>query len=522
MLSKRKPNLELDTRELLASWRKEPKLYLSENLNLAHPIWSAQAKVLDAIPQAMAERKPIFIGSGHSLGKDFIGGCIANWFLDCFVPSKVLLTAPTDRQVKFIMWAETLGKFNNKKLKYGKAFGSPYIEIQKENWFLIGFTTKESTETGGGKFQGIRSADNQCIIVTEAQSVQDIIYDQIDGVATAKNVLIIYMGNPTRADGRFAKGLRDKKRNIVFNFSCLENPNYLNRKIMIPGLASYEWVEDKRGRWGETDPRWKSRVLGQVPDKSLNITYGPDLMDMMKARHGFLFRFSFNRGVAVDSAGEGTDDNVFMSGGGGEIHSVYTTATIAPSVAAIKAVEMCKEISGNFIIVDCDGIGIGVYQELAKLSEKYLEGIQIIKFHGSSTALEELDTGSSFRPEKKRLYANKRAEAAFVARERALRGHAAVNPADDYLVEEVEADEWFENKSGQIQLIDKVDIKEKLEPPRSPGRADCWKMLQYGFEQNYERGPYDKVPQQQQQYAQADQDVHYYRQGGYQQEAITE
>ena len=65
----------------------------------------------------MKERKPIYIASGHSLGKDFLGGCIANWFLDTCVPSKVVLTAPTDRQVKYIMWAETMTRYNGKKIK---------------------------------------------------------------------------------------------------------------------------------------------------------------------------------------------------------------------------------------------------------------------------------------------------------------------------------------------------------------------------------------------------------------------
>jgi len=367
---------------------------------------------------------------------------------------------------------------------------------------LIGFTTKESAGSGGGKFQGIRSAFNQCILVTEAQSVEDNIYDQIDGIATGENVLIVFMGNPTRTDGRFAKGLKDKKSNIVFHFSCLDSPNYKTQSIVIPGLVTYEWVEDKRKRWGEGDPRWISRVLGQVPSQSINKLFGPDVMNKMQERHGFLARFSFNRGVAVDSAGEGMDDNVFMAGSGGEVTEVYTTATIAPSVAAIRAVEMCKACSGNFIIVDADGIGIGVWQELTKMPEQYLAGIQIIKFHGSSAAFDVTNAGPG--QEKKRIYANKRAEAAFVARERGLNGIAAVSHQNDYLIEELEADEWFENRSGQIQLIEKKDIKERLDPPRSPGRADCFKMLQWAFDQNYKEIPIYNTSQPMQRVADSD------------------
>lgn len=509
-------DVDQNSGQLIKQWRGDIPLYLTEQLRLKYPIWEGQKRVIDIIPKAIEEHKPIFIGSGHSLGKDFLGGCIANWGLDTMVPSKIILTGPTDRQVKHVMWAETLARYNEKLIKYGKVYESPYIEIQKENWFLMGFTTKESSGSGGGKFQGIRSADNMIIIVTEAQSVEDGIKDQIDGIlAGVENWLLLVLGNPTRRDGWFAKGLNDKKNNIVFNFSCLESPNYISGETKIPGLVGRSWVEDKRVRWGLNDPRWKSRVLGQVPDTSLNQTFSPETMDMMKSRHGFLARFSFNRGVAVDSAGEGMDDNVFMSGSGGEIMDVYTTATIAPSVAAVKAVEMCKAVNGYFIIVDCDGIGIGVWQELIKLSDQYLCGIKIIKFHGSSQDVKDYETGGANRPEKKRMYKNKRAEASFIAKDRALRGHAAVNDKDVSLIEELEADEWFENKSGQIQLVDKADIKEKLDPPRSPGKADCWKMLQYAFEQEYKDETYQPQPgQQYQQYARADVDVRQLQQYG--------
>jgi hypothetical protein len=267
-------------------------------------------------------------------------------------------------------------------------------------------------------------------------------------------------------------------------------------------------VEDKRIRWGVNDPRWKSRVLGEVPDTSLNEMFGTEVMNAMHAKHGFLSKYSFNRGVAIDSSGEGADDNIFMAGSGGEVLSTYKVLTIAPSVAAIKAVEMCKAINGSWIIVDCDGIGIGVYQELIKLPAQYLMGIKIIKFHGSSQDVELLDTGGKYRDEKKKIYFNRRAEAAFIAKDRGLRGVAAVDPHDRELNEELEADEWFENRSGQIQMIEKKDIKEKLEPPRSPGLADCWKMLQWGFEQGYEEIPTQPQEHQFQRVADSDMSIH--------------
>jgi hypothetical protein len=440
-----------------------------------------QEDLLLCLHRAITERKPIYIGSGHSLGKDYICAAAGLWFLDTFTPSIVILTAPTDRQVQKIMWGETLNKWNKRKIPLGgKAFTSPYIEIQKDNWYLLGFTTRESgpsMESGGGKFQGFHSP-NICVIASEAQAIEDNIYDQIDGITSSENVLSIFIGNPTRAKGRFAAGLRDKTNNIVFNFSCLENPNYIERKTVIPGLASYEWVEDKRKRWGEEDPRWIGRVLGQIPTQALNNTFPEWLLNHIKSRHGLLARFGENAGVAIDPAGEGVDDNVFMAGKNGEPLNIFTKTIMSPTESALKGVEMCKQVDGNFIITDCDGLGIGIYQELIRLDKQFLQGIQLIKFHGSSK--------SEVREIKdKPMCENLRSEAAFVAQARAKAGKASIDPLDQELFEDLGEEEFFTNGKGLLQIEPKVDIKERL--GRSPGRGDAWKMLQWAFEKNFKR-----------------------------------
>lgn len=434
-------------------------------------LWRLQEELIEAIPRAIRERKPIYVASGHSLGKDYILARISLWFLQTFRPSIVIQTAPTDRQVHQIMWKETQTAWQAKAIDLGgKIYTEPRLEIDKD-WFLTGFTTKETgvtKEGGGGKFQGAH-CENIAVIATEAQAIEDEIYDQIDAVTTSKNVLIVFAGNPLRTKGRFATGLKDRKNNIVFNFSCLENPNYLERRTVIPGLAEYGWVENMREKWGTADPRWYGRVLGQTPPMALNAVFDAEVMEIMKTKHGLLAAYSANRGVAVDASGEGEDDAVFMSSAGGEVVDTQTQPRIAPSLAAIRAVEMCRQIRGNFVICDCDGVGIAVYQELEQLPEHYTRGITFIKFHGSSR--------KTARPGQKRSYANLRAQAAFIAKERGIKGIAAINPRDSRLVEEIEQDEFFENNAGEIQLIEKEDIKANI--GRSPGRADCWKMLQY-------------------------------------------
>lgn len=470
---------------LISRWQSTPRDFFGEVLGV-EKTWKLQDDLCNAIPAAIKEKKQIFIGSGHALGKDYICAAVSLWFLQSFKPSIVIQTGPTDRQVKKVMWGETLSHWNKRKIDLGGVtYTNPYLEMDRKlKWYLLGFTTKETGATkdgGGGKFSGFHS-ENICVIISEAQAVEENIYDQIDGITASGNTLVIFIGNPTRAKGGFARGLRDRKNNIVFNFSCLDNPNYKERRTVIPGLASYEWVEDKRRKWGEGDPRWQGRVLGQIPSVGVNSVFSDELINHMKERSGMIAKYSDNAGLAWDPAGEGVDDEVFMAGRGGEPRRMYKKTKMAPSVGAVKAIEMCKAINGNFIVIDCDGVGIKCWQELNKLTPQYLQGIQIVKFHGSapSQEFELMDDGS-----KRAVYQNMRSEAAFVAQKRATDGQAALDENAKMLIEDLMEDEYFTNNRGLLQIIDKDDIKERL--LRSPGEGDAYKMLQWAFSQNYKR-----------------------------------
>ncbi len=226
---------------------------------------------------------------------------------------------------------------------------------------------------------------------------------------------------------------------------------------------------------------YRQYVMNDWNVSVLNKVFKHELISLMTSRHGLLAVHGDIAGVAIDPAGEGADMNVFMSGRGGEVLDVYEKLTMTPTEKAMRGVELCRQINGSFIIIDCDGVGIETYSEAINFSEEYLRGIQVFKFHGSAASEMLLCD----RP----MYANRRAEAAFLAQRRGYNGIAGVNHLDKQLIEDLEADEYFTNGRGLLQIIEKKDIKEKIK--RSPGRGDCWKMLQWAFEQKYE----DKVYQ---------------------------
>lgn len=219
---------------------------------------------------------------------------------------------------------------------------------------------------------------------------------------------------------------------------------------------------------------YKQFVLNCWDVASNNRVFNSILLDMMIARYGAIAKVGVNRGVSVDPSGEGNDMNVFMAGDNGEVLEVFEKMVMSPTEKALKAVDMCKMIGGWFIVVDCDGLGIETYSELSNLPSEYLDGIQLIKFHGSMP--------SSIKICDRVMYANMRAEAAFISQKRGYAGNASITPNDKQLREDLEADISFMNGRGLQQLIDKGDIKVQLK--RSPGRGDAFKMLQWAFDQN--------------------------------------
>jgi hypothetical protein len=238
---------------------------------------------------------------------------------------------------------------------------------------------------------------------------------------------------------------------------------------------------------------YRQFVLNDWEAVQRNKVFPSSLIDMMVERWGAIAKVDMNKGVSVDPAGEGKDMNVIMSGNNGEVLHIFEKGNMSPMERAIKAVEMCKDIGGWFIIIDCDGLGIDTYSALVNdMDAEYLDGIQVIKFHGSAASGKKICD--------RQMYQNMRAEAAFVTQRRGYNGYASLNRREHkQLIEDLEQDVSFTNNRGLQQIIKKEDIKEQLR--RSPGHGDAYKMLQWAFDQKYEdcritkqkrRDPYER------------------------------
>ena len=404
------------------------------------------------ILEAIVKHKKIAVASGNSAGKDYIAGGLPLWWLSSYYPAKVVITAPTERQVRKIIWAELERHYNRaggRKVLGGDLKAQEWF--LEEDWFCVAFTTKE-TKGQVGKMQGYHSP-NLLVIISEAQAVEDNIFEQVEAIATSENSKILLLGNPLHTTGYFAKALQGSDYHSI-HLSCLENPNYIERKEVIPGLASYEWVEGMRKKYGEDSPIWQARVLGQLP-KGQTIDAILDYYTARLAIDREVFTSTRpRRGISIDPASFGDDEAVIQIWEEKKLIHQETYPKTRTTQLSSRAILLAEKFDIDAIIVDTvaeRGVFDEIYQAVGK---KY----QLFEFKGSMQAKD---------PEQ---YKNARAEAYFATKDE-FENSAVSIQNDEMLIEELCETKYFFTRDGKKQIEAKEDIKSRL--GRSPDRADA-------------------------------------------------
>ena len=330
-------------------------------------MWEGAERVISSV----FTNKYTAVKSGHSLSKDWSAGLIVLQWLFTFQPSKVILTAPTGRQVQKIMFGEIRKHFDRRLESLPWKLSRDVLMTNElrlsHDWFALGFTTKEGKDAGGGKFQGYKS-QNLLVIVTEAQEIEDIIYDQIEGITTSSNSRVLEIANPLLTRGRFWEHCTTPKWGYnVITLNALTSPNYLARKEVIPGLISYEKVERWREIWGEDNPFWYARVLGEFPQASSKALI--PLEWIMRARDRDIPDNDLLKAAGHDVAGDGTAETVMVVLEGRRVKRIeaFHKMSIAEQVRWAKSI--IREEKIELYAVDEGGLaGVSSFLEEERLS----------------------------------------------------------------------------------------------------------------------------------------------------------
>lgn len=469
--------------------------------------WDAQNRILEAV----TKYKRVTVRSGHKIGKSTTAAILALLFFCSFEDARVVMTSKTARQVDAILWRE-LGKIRSKagccldcreackKAKRPEPRPCPHSSLiggQMNSLARSGFRAHDFREISGFTARepeavaGVSGA-HLLYLVDEASGVDDPIFEAIEG-NRAGDAGIVLFSNPTRSEGEFylshtEKALQfDKAGNPVLDadgkqlgfyyaigVSSEETPNVKERRKVIPGLATYDYVEEKRLEWGEDSALYKIRIKGEfVTSESGKIISVALITEAEERWHASLEE----RGgyvvtpadgalvIGIDPAGEGGagDESAFAVRRGNKVPQIDAKrglshdAHVTHALALISQHGKPREVVT--IIIDRDGPdGYEIWKKFLAYDEANHGVIHVIGLRASDKAHRQPHLYDRLRDE-------------LIANLRSWLADGGEIPDDAKLEKELHQPEWIPLVNGRLKATPKDDIRKTI--GRSPDRFDA-------------------------------------------------
>lgn len=457
-------------------YRARPVEFFREILGIEP--WAKQVEIIEAV----RDHDRVAVCSGHKCGKSSVCAGLALWYYCSFPDARVVMTSTTARQVDQILWRELrmLRSRSGRCLACKRADPeglriarpcphSTLIEGEQGELArtglksadfreVVGFTAREAEAVAG------ISGRNLLYIVDEASGVSDEIFEAIEG-NRAGGARIVMLSNPTRNEGEFFAAFTSKQRYYkTLRMSSEETPNVVSGELVIPGLATREWIEEKKAEWGEDSPLYRVRVKGEHVTHEEGRIFSVHLIEQAEQRWsitpdaGRLF-------IGVDPAGESGkgDETVLAPRRGMKLLGLHARRGLNEAQHVSAILRMIGELrlprEMPVVVIDREGpIGVPVYRMLADHLEQHPDAFELVGVRASDRAIRQPYLYDRIRDE---LAAN--LEAWF------RDGGAIVE--DVRLAAELHVLEWREAVNGRLKLTPKEQIRKVL--GRSPDRFDA-------------------------------------------------
>jgi hypothetical protein len=317
------------------------------------------------------------------------------------------------------------------------------------------------------QFQGFHNP-NMFIVVDEAEGVSDEIFEAVESVMTsAETSRLLLIGNPTTVAGAFRRAFHEE-RNLyhAITISALDSPNVAAGKILVPGLTTAQWVQERQEIWGEDNPLYRARVLGEFPEQAEDTLIR--LSDIEAAANGELPASPRSKGVsepievdendvvlAVDVARFGSDQSVILCRRGQRVEELKAFRGLDTMQLAGRVAAAIQELQPRQVYIDEVGVGAGVVDRLREQGYR-VKGINVARTATQST-----------------IFANLRAEGYWKLREMFSAGLITI-PPDNQLMGELAATRYSYDSLGRVIMESKDDMRGRGLP--SPDRADALMM----------------------------------------------
>lgn len=442
---------------MLAAWRDDPVRFAREALRFEP--WEGQEQIL----RMAAESRRWAVRSGHKIGKSRVLAALALWWVATRPRSRVILTSRGDRQIRKILWPELRALYAQSVLPFGGVLhDDPGTGLVLPGYSdVLGFTAQDTEAMGG------YSSPSLLYLVDEASGVGEETLEAIEG-NLAGGGCIGLCGNPTRTSGTFFAAFHHQReiwRSL--HISSEQTPNVREGRVVVPGLATREWVEERRRVWGENHPLYAVRVRGDFP------TQGGRAVIPLSAVSRAVERWeelpppesTARLHLGVDVARFGDDESVVQVrrgdwAGRPEAFSGLDGPNLAGEVLRIaRDWRRARGRERPLVKVDVIGVGASVYDVLVRSDE-----VETVAVNVSERATAE-------------GYALLRDQLWFGCAD--WLGTGGAIPDDARLQSELVAPEYDFDARGRQRVESKEALRKRLPNGHSPDRADALCLAVY-------------------------------------------
>lgn len=323
---------------------------------LGHEPWEKQLE----ISLSIRDHRNTAVSSNNGSGKTYHMAREAIRFLIAYGPDAVVInTAPTWTQVENQFWRNLRDAYKKAKVPIGGNLLKTKLEID-ETWFALGISNDEHNMEA---FQGWH-AKNMMVIFDEASGISPKIYEAASGaMAGGHTVRFVLIGNPTQNSGPFYDAFKDPTFNKI-RISAFDVPNVKERRQVVPGLVTHEWVDEMKAKYGEESDIYRVRVMGQFPRHASDTLISIDAIEAtFGADRELINQDDEVMGLDVARFGEDTSPFVYRRGNFAKVmevvHGNDTMQLAGKGARYLRAnpkLRLFIDITG--------GLGAGVYDRL--------------------------------------------------------------------------------------------------------------------------------------------------------------
>ncbi len=409
----------------------------------------------------VAKYSLVSVKSGHGVGKSALESWIIWWYISTRPYPKILCTAPTKHQLHDILWAEvSKWKRNSKALNCNFEWTSEkiYLKGSQEEWFAIARTSNKPDALQG------THAEHVLIIIDEASGVPDVVFEPVLGSMSTKDAKLLMCGNPTQLSGFFYDShtkLRSmyKTHTIDGSKSEMVDPKYVQQIIDM---------------FGKDSDVYRVRVAGEFPKSNPDSFI--DLEMVERNTKNKILESINNISLGVDVARFGDDESVvatiFNHLKLDKLDTFKHNDTMKLTGQLVNIIQKLNIKYPNIVIrvkIDCDGLGVGVYDRLKEvISEKRLRAIAIECHFGGKGGKVSKDEPIEYKNSTGIMWGTIRSK---------LLNDSLFLINDDELISQLTNRKYFIESDGTIILEKKEDMKKR--GIHSPDRADALGLALY-------------------------------------------